>query len=185
MSWWRSLAAAVMALALAGCGFQLRGQFSIPAELQPIHIQAGGGSNVARELREILRRNGVALAGDRAGAASELEILDERRQRRVLTVSVTSADVDEYELKHTTRWVLRDTGEKRRPLTGVETIEALRDYTYDRTAVLAKQSEEEILIEDMEQDAAIRILYRLQAWSPSQIPEPEAVEAQEEAEGGG
>lgn len=184
MSWSRRLAAAGLALLVAGCGFQLRGQFSIPAELQPIHIKARGNSRVAVELREILRRNEVSLAGE-AAAASELEILDERRQRRVLTISATSADVDEYELRHTTTWVLRDTGEQRRPLTGVETIETLRDYTFDRTAVLAKQSEEASLVRDMEQDAAIRILYRLQAWEPSQAPEPEDVEVQQEVEEGG
>lgn len=185
MSWSPRLAAAGLALLVAGCGFQLRGQFSIPAELQPIHIKARGNSRVAVELREILRRNEVSLAGEAAAAASELEILDERRQRRVLTISATSADVDEYELRHTTTWVLRDTGEQRRPLTGVETIEALRDYTFDRTAVLAKQSEEASLVRDMEQDAAIRILYRLQAWRPSQIPAPEDVEVQQEVEEGG
>jgi len=107
-----------------------------------------------------------------------IEIVDETRERRVLTVTADTADVDEFELRYTTRWLLRDGGNDRRPLTNLETIETLRDYTYDRDAVLAKQSEEAELLDRMQEDTALRILYRLQAWQPELVPEPEAVEAQ-------
>lgn len=183
MSWWHRTFAAALMLALAGCGFQLRGQFSIPAELQPIHISSQGGSRVAEELRRMLVRNDVQLTDDPAAAESEIAVLGENRQRRVLTVNPETAQADEYELRYTTDWILRDPNEDQRPLLGRETIESLRDYGYDPTAVLAKQSEEQILIEDMQQDAALRILYRLQAWNPSQIPEPEEAEIEEEVEG--
>lgn len=182
-SWHKTAGVLVLSLGLAGCGFQLRGQFSIPAELQPIHISAQGGSRVAQELHGMLLRNDVRVVDDRAAAKSVIEILNENRQRRVLTVAADTAQVDEYELRYTTDWILRGTGEQRRPLLHRETIESLRDYTYDRTAVLAKQSEEATLIENMQQDAALRILYRIQAWDPSQIPEPEEVEIEEEVEG--
>lgn len=184
-SWHRpaGLLAAVLALALAGCGFHLRGQVSIPAELQPIHVSAQGGSRVADEVRRTLIRNGVNVVDDRAAARSEIAILDESRQRRVLTVAVDTAQVDEYEVRYTTEWILRETGDDQRPLLPRETIESQRDYTFDRTAVLAKQNEEATLIENMQQDAALNILSRVQAWDPSQIPEPEAVEIEEEVEG--
>ncbi|MDX1610604.1 MAG: LPS assembly lipoprotein LptE [Halofilum sp. (in: g-proteobacteria)] len=185
MSWWRSVTLPALALVLAGCGFQLRGQFSIPVALQPVHIEAVGGSDVARELRDLLRNSKVRIADQRADAASEIQILEERRERRVLTISAASAEVDEFELRYTTTWLLRDTGEQRRPLTRLETIEGLRDYTFDRTAVLATQSEEAALVEDLQQDAALRILYRLQAWQPDQAPAPEEVEIEQELRDGG
>lgn len=183
MSWWRKTFAVILMLALAGCGFQLRGQFTIPSELQPIHVSTQGGSRVAEELRRSLIRNGVNVADDRSAAKSEIAILNENRQRRVLTVAAATAEVDEYELRYTTDWILREVGGDQRPLLSRETIESLRDYTYDRTAVLAKQSEQEALVEDMQQDATLRILYRLQAWNPSQIPEQEEAEIEEEVEG--
>lgn len=183
MSWWHRAFAAALMLALAGCGFHLRGQFTIPTELLPIHVSADGGSRVAEELRRMLIRNGVQLADDPAAAKSEITILDENRQRRVLTVSADTGQVDEYELRYTTDWILRETGEDQRPLLGRETVESLRDYTYDPTAVLAKQSEQETLVENMQQDVALRILSRIQAWNASQIPEKEEAEIEEEVEG--
>lgn len=183
MSWWHRAFAAALMLALAGCGFQLRGQFSIPTELQPIYISSDGGSRVAVELRRMLLRNEVQLVDEPAAAKSEIAILNENRQRRVLTVDADTGRVDEYELRYTTDWILRGTGEDQRPLLGRETVESLRDYTYDPTTVLAKQSEQETLVENMQQDAALRILYRLQAWNASQIPEKEEAEIEEEVEG--
>lgn len=183
MSWWHRTFAAMLMLALAGCGFELRGQFTIPDELEPIHISSEGGSRVADELRRMLISNDVRLVDEPEEARSEIAILGENRQRRVLTVNPDTAQVDEYELRYTTNWILRETDEDQRPLLGRETIESLRDYAYDSTAVLAKESEQEILIENMQQDAALRILYRLQAWDPSQIPEREEAEIEEEVEG--
>lgn len=184
MSWWRESALVAVVLALTACGFQLRGQFSLPDELSPVHIQADRGSDVAGELRKILRRNNVEVVSERTAAASEIEIVDERRERRVLSVSATSADVDEFELRYTTRWLLRDTDDKRTALTNLQTLETLRDYTYDKSAVLAKQSEEADLVKEMQEDTALQILYRLQAWKPAQVPEPADVEAQLEIQRG-
>ena len=168
----------VVTLALPACGFQLRGAFGVPEALVPVYIDADRGSDVAAQLREQLRRNKVAIAADRADAAGVIEIVREKQRRRVLTVSAESAEVDEYELQYTTLWLLRDGGEGNRPLTNLETVEILRDYTYDRGAVLAKQSEEADLLDRMHQDAALRILYRIQAWDPQGLPEPADVEAQ-------
>lgn len=171
-------------LALSACGFQLRGEFAVPDALAPLYIDADRDSNVARELRQQLRRNDVGLAAGRSDAASVIEIVRESRTRRVLTRSPETAQVDEYELQFTAQWLLRDGGEDNRPLTNLETVEILRDYTFDRGAVLAKQSEEADLVDRMHRDTALRILYRLQAWQPDQVPEPADVEAQLEAEEG-
>jgi len=165
---------------LSACGFQMRGAFALPAELVPVYIDADRGSEVGGQLRQLLRRNNVAIAEDRKAAASVIEIAGEERQRRVLTVSAATADVDEFELRYTTRWLLRDSGEDRRALTNLETVETIRDYTFDREAVLAKQSEEAELLERMQEDTALRILYRIQAWSPNMVPESADVEAQME-----
>lgn len=168
----------VATLLLSACGFHLRGEFRIPEALVPIYIDADRSSNVADELKQQLRRNRVELADERSAAASVIEIVDEQNRRRVLTVSAESADVDEYELRHTTHWLLRDGQQDNGPLTNLETVEIQRDYTYDRGAVLAKQSEEADLLDRMYQDAALRILYRLQAWDADGVPEPADVEAQ-------
>jgi len=183
--WPTGLVAAALAAGtlLSACGFELRGQFELPPELVPVHIDAERGSGVRAELRALLRRNDVEIATDRRDAASVIEIIDEKRERRVLTVSGDTADVDQIELRHTTRWLLRDTGEERRALTNLETVEIVRDFNFDREAVLAKQSEEAALLERMREDTALRILNRLQFWQPERAPEPEEVETQLEQQG--
>lgn len=196
MSWWREPGAArgaivlrhasspravfvlLATLALSACGFQLRGEFRVPEALVPIYIDADRDSDVADELRRQLRRSNVGLAAERTDAASVIDIVEESRRRRVLTRSAETANVDEYELNYATSWLLRDTGEVNRPLSNLEHIEIIRDYTHDRGAILAKQSEEADLFDRMLEDAALRILYRIQAWNPELVPEPADVEAQ-------
>ncbi|MDZ7749834.1 MAG: hypothetical protein U5K43_14350 [Halofilum sp. (in: g-proteobacteria)] len=73
----------VAALLLTACGFQLRGSYRLPDDLFPLYIDAPGGSDVARELRDTLGRQDVALADDPEGAATILAIVDESAGRRI------------------------------------------------------------------------------------------------------
>ena len=159
-------AVAALALAVTACGFQLRGSYRLPDALFPLQIDAPGGSAVARELRATLERQDVELTADPAAAAARLVILDESSERRILAIG-SSADVEEYELRTTVRWELvRAAAEGETTALGPEELTACRDYGFDPEAVLSKQNEEDALYEDMSEDLAQRLLFRLQAWSP-------------------
>lgn len=157
------------ATALAACGFQLRGSYDIPPAIVPIAIDAPGSSGVARALADTLRYGDMrVIAGDEP-AASRIEILGERSERRVLTVDARGK-VDEYELRYVVRWRLvdarPDAGE--RELIAPAELTARRDYRHDPTAVLGAQDQQGVLMENMRDDIAQRILFRIQAWEPGQ-----------------
>jgi len=148
---------------LAACGFHLRGAYTLPESIQPIAIEGDAASGIARALRDSLERNGAALASAPEAAATHIVVLDENRQRRVLSVGA-SAKADEYELRYTVRWKLsRGTGSEASDLIPASTMETRRDYVFDSTGVLAKQNEEETLYDDMRKELAGRIVSRLQA----------------------
>ena len=54
-----------------------------------------------------------------------------------------------------------------RVLAETERIELVRDLTYDDSQLLAKGAEETLLYRDMDENAAMRILRRLQALKPA------------------
>jgi LPS-assembly lipoprotein len=164
----RLLLLAGLAVTLAACGFHLRGSYRLPEALYPLLIDAPSGSTVAEELRTSLRRVDASLTSDRDEARTRLVVLDESRDRRVLSVG-DSANVDEYELRQQVRWKLVDaTTKDRTPLLSEVQLEARRDYTFDAASVLSKQEEEQALYKRMSEDLAQRILFRLQSWSPGE-----------------
>lgn len=169
-----ALAVALAALtALAACGFQLRGSYDIPPAIVPIAIEAPGGSGVARALDDALGYGDMRVATSDESAASRIEILDERSERRVLAVG-SRGKVDEYELRYNVRWRLVDAradAEGERELIAPAELTARRDYIQDSTAVLGKESERDALVDGMREDIAQRILARIQAWEPGQAPQ--------------
>jgi len=182
----RGLAVAALAVAVSACGFHLRGSYSLPEALMPIHVDAPGGSDIGAALRESLKRQGAQLTDERDQAASSLAVLDESEERRVLSVD-DAADVEEYEIRKTVRWQLvrteagengddgegdggdrgdTATGGGTRTLIAPNELQARRDYEFDSSQVLSKAEEERTLYRDMEESLAQQILFRLQAWSP-------------------
>ncbi len=169
-----ALAATAIAVAVTACGFHLRGSYSLPAGLMPIHVDASGARDMGRALGEALERQGAELAATREGAASSLVVLDESEDRRVLSVD-DAADVDEYEIRKMVRWQLvrpvsAEDGDgeasEARTLIPPTRLQVRRDYEFDSSRVLSKDEEERTLYRDMEQALAQQILARLQAWSP-------------------
>jgi len=154
-------------LALAGCGFHLRGSYAIPDALAPVHVEAHTGSGVGRALTSLLQDNGVALASNAKAARTRLIILGESSQRRVLSVG-SNGRVDEYEIDYTVRWRLVDASSGR-DIVSPTRFDASRDYVYNPSSVLGEQSQQETITGDLRSDLAQRILFRLQAVDTSAL----------------
>ncbi|MBS1202100.1 MAG: Rare lipoprotein, partial [Chromatiaceae bacterium] len=75
-----------VAALLAGCGFHLRGVVEIPPELNPMYIQAPGGSPVRAAIEDQLSGGTVRLASSAAQAKLILRILSEGRSSWVAAV---------------------------------------------------------------------------------------------------
>lgn len=160
---------ALLAALLVACGFQLRGSYDIPADLQPLRVDAGGEFGDA--LERVLRTGGVELTRERDQAAATLRVTDRSEERRVLAIR-EDGRVDEYELVYRVTWHLAPSGGGGDPadhLIAATRYSGERSYIFDPGSRLAADDEEEVLREILREDLADRILRRLEAWSPDQV----------------
>ncbi len=147
MSLARWLGLGLLVVALAGCGFHLRGGEATSAW----RLQLEGPLEPA--LRRMLDDLSAA-----SGRPARLEFQRPRWQQRVLTVG-TDGKALEYELRLYLRYRLTDP-------QGVEllpwqALDLRRDYAFDPAQVLAKSREAELLRQDLRREAVRRIDRRL------------------------
>src|SRR3954468_6163754 len=85
-----AIGASVMALLLASCGFQLRGDPSVG--LKTINATGPGGTLV--EIRHILATGPTKVVPTAREAEAQLRILDEKREKTVHTITATGRVYD-------------------------------------------------------------------------------------------
>jgi len=151
---------AVLAITLCGCGFHLRGSSPVALRFTGMFVEAAGAPQVAAQLRRQLQYNGVVLTPKPARAEAVVTLRDERFEQRVLSVDPRTGKVREYELAYRVDLMVADA--KGRSLLAPQSIDLVRDYTFDETAALAKSDEEQLLRQEMIQDAAATVLRRLE-----------------------
>lgn len=157
----RLFLAAIPALLAAGCGFRLRRTGGIP--FASLYVDAPAASAVAQRVRSALARNEhTRLAASANEAEAVLQLGQEVRSKSILSLS-GAGRVTEYRLGLQLTYSV--SGKAGRSWAAPETIELIRDMTYDDAQVLAKGAEEQLLYRDMEDGAALRILRRLQSIS--------------------
>ena len=156
---------------LSGCGYHLAGK----AELDPVFESSyishkNRGHLIAELLRKQFDVNGIKLVA-KEEASALVEVLYERREKDILSVD-EEGKVREYELILMVGVDVRDAEGKK--LMKDQNIRLTRDFLFDIDDVLGKGSEENKIYQEMREDVARLILYRLQAVSS------EVEEAQEE-----
>jgi LPS-assembly lipoprotein len=148
---------AFAALALAGCGFELRR----PPEM---HFQSialtgfGARSPMAAALKEALADAKVAVLNDPNQAQLVLEATADAQERSVVA-STAAGQVRELQLRQRLNFRVRS-------VTGRELIPATelllsRDMTTNETVALAKEQEEILLFRGMRSDIVQQLLRRL------------------------
>ena len=143
-------------LLLAGCGFQLQGAVTPPAEMARTYIAADDRySPFYRELRRELGGAGIELVDTPDEATATLSILVDETDQRVLSVSARNVPT-EYEVYYSIEYSLAS-GDRR--LLSPQFITLTRDYTYDETLVLGKAREEDLLREAIARDL-VRIVLK-------------------------
>jgi len=148
---------------LSGCGFHLRGNIDLPADLQQMHVQGVTKySDLGLELRRSLKASGVNVVKGVKAAQVILKVSPPAFERRLLSVSGASGKVAEYELIYTLNMSLHD--RQGQVLLAPQTVRQLRDYTFDRDNVLGKGNEEARLKANMRRDLVRQVLTRLQAY---------------------
>ena len=149
---------ACVCLFLAACGYQLQSYNRLPAEMQLTYLQATDHySQFYRQLRRALDDAGITLTKDPGQAVATLVIAKDETGQRLVTVSAQNEPL-EFEVFYEVSYMVRSNDEELLP---VQSIFVTRDYTYDRTIVLGKRQEEEILREELVRDMVRRVLRSL------------------------
>ncbi len=162
----QAISALAMAGLLAGCGFKLRG--SLRFAFESIAISPGTGSAVADELRRALEGNVKVMAASSPAAAATtavpaqvlLDVLTEQREKTVVGVNA-AGQVREFQLRIRVKFRLR-TPEGRELIAETELLQQ-RDISFNESAVLAKEAEENLLYRNMQTDIVQQLMRRLAA----------------------
>jgi LPS-assembly lipoprotein len=148
---------ALVISSLIGCGFHLRGAADV--SFKTIHIQ-GNRLLISKNLSKSLSNSGVKVLPSTEGADLILETVKEESEKRILSLSGRGV-VNEYELYYRVRYRTKMAGAEL--WSQVQTVEARRDFSYTDANLLAKQSEEARLNENMQADVVSSLLRRLSA----------------------
>lgn len=147
-----------VALVLAACGWRLQGTAKLSSVMAVTYVEAEDRySDFHRALRESLRASGARLTEDRREATAVVRILRDESGQRVLSVSASNTP-EEYEVFYAIEYAVAG---KEAELITPQRLELTRDYSYDTTAVLAKQREQAVLREALARDLAGLVLRRL------------------------
>jgi LPS-assembly lipoprotein len=92
-----------------------------------------------------------------------MEFTREERQKVILSLTATGR-VREFQLRYIVGF--RVVGNKGQDYVPQSTIELTRDVTFNDAEVLAKESEEQLLYRDMQNDMVQQIMRRLAAAKP-------------------
>jgi len=110
-----------------------------------------------RALRDRLRASGAKVTERATDATAVVKIIKDQSGQRVLSVSARNTP-EEYEVFYTVEYSVTSGGTE---LISRQRLELTRDYSYDTTAVLAKEREQAVLREALAQDLAGLVLRRL------------------------
>jgi len=154
----RMALAAWMSLALGGCGWRLQGATKLP-ELMSVTFVDGSDhySDFNRALRDSLAASGARLTSDRSAATAIVRIRKDESGQRVLSVSARNTP-EEYEVFYNVEYSVDGVNGE---LIAPQKLQLSRDYSYDETAVLAKQREQAVLREALARDLAGLVIRRL------------------------
>lgn len=159
------LAALVLALALAACGFELRGTANLP--FQTIVIPGAGGGIALDLKRNIQSGTNAKVIDDVKATQAVLQFLEEVRTKEILALTATGR-VREYRLIYRVGFRVHDG--KGGEFVPANTIRLTRDVTFNDSDILAKEAEEGLLFRDMQFDMVQQVMRVLAAAQPPKPP---------------
>jgi LPS-assembly lipoprotein len=166
-------AALCCALVLSGCGWRLQGNEKLSGVMAVTYVDTDDHyTDFNRALRDSLRASGVRLTTTRQDATAIVKIIKDQSGQRVLSISgcdrgqeTTCNTPEEYEVFYTIEYSVdglsQQGGGASAELIAPQKLELTRDFSYDVTAVLAKQREQAVLREALARDLAGLVVRRL------------------------
>ncbi len=148
------------------CGFAPRGSITQTTDIGTFFISADNSVPIARRLRIALTERKFTVINDREKANILVRLKNEEQSQRIVSVESTGR-VSEYELRHSVEMQIAKsfdgTRAKYDPEQRANTVSVIREYTYDRTGVLGKADEADILRSEMREELVNHLMLRLLA----------------------
>lgn len=145
---------------LSHCGFRLRGEFSLPANIKTIQLTTTAHNKaLKRTIEKRLKSYKLNIVDSDSPLPStdmRLVLLPDELDRRLLSL-FTTGQVAEYELVYTVKYTLQYREQEAQALEFTVT----REYQDDPDAVLAKSRELDLVLGEMRQQAADRIIRQI------------------------
>lgn len=157
-----ALAGMALGAPLAGCGFRLRRNASLPFRHLYTNLAPNGNIGLALR-RELAHSEGTTLVSDPKQADVRLIVLQESPEREVVAYS-SEGRAREYELRLRLRFRILD--EKGNDLVPDSEIVLRRDISNADNQLTARADEEAMLFKDMSTDMAHQLMRRLAAIKP-------------------
>ena len=142
---------------IAGCGFQLRGNFTMPESLSVVSID-GGDRQIVQELSDLLVASGSQVVDAGTENASRIEILRSDYTRDVRTVDANNIATG-FDYRYEVDFRVSDAAGKE--LQEIVQLSQLRTLDYEAGNELVFEDEEEFLREQMEREVALQMMRRL------------------------
>jgi len=160
----RLLLALIIAAALTGCGFHLRGAGSGNLPYKAMYIALPDTADVNIWLTRYIKASGsTQIVEDPKLADAVFQQLSDNRLKSILSVNAQGR-VREYRLQLT--YTFRIVNQKGQVLVPSNEVALTRDISFDDSNILAKELEENLLWRDMNNDLVNQIMRRLSIIKP-------------------
>jgi LPS-assembly lipoprotein len=146
----------LIALLLSACGYHLRGAFELPAGMKNIFLE-GGSAQLQAQFKKAMDLSSIPIAASAEAAGIVIRIYDEKSERRVLSLAATGV-ANDFELGYQMEYEIVDA--KDTLLMARQPLEIKREYYNDQLAVIAKESEETTIKNEMYLQAVRTIVNR-------------------------
>ncbi|MEZ5673656.1 MAG: hypothetical protein R3E08_15280 [Thiotrichaceae bacterium] len=139
---------------MSSCGFQLRGSGGL--QFKSIYVKSEAADRISNEIKQLLTDEPITLAASETEAQIVLHLQNETLDRRTVTVSAGVERIEEIELNYHVEVEVRASDTT--PLLKKRALDLVRDYSFDNQAMLAMDTEEQTLREDLLQDMMMQIM---------------------------
>lgn len=153
----RLISLVAVALSLSACGFHLRGNIPLSDGIKNMYLSAPEGA-FKDLLQERLEYLGATFTQAPEAADVVLNVDKASTSRTVGTLD-EFGKVNSYNIRFTVNYTLLDSAEK--PIRPSKRLLESRRYNFNAENVIQSESEEAILVEDMEQEMVLKIIRQL------------------------
>ncbi len=139
---------------LSSCGYHLRGAIILPSGIKRIYLD-GASPSLRERFKQSLTSNDLVLSDTSENVGLIIRVYNEANNRRILSLSAGGA-ANDFELAYDFNYDVLD--EKNKPLIQHQMVSVKREYYNNQQAIIAKDSEELVIRNEMYKQAVSSIL---------------------------